>query len=148
MIFGLFRVKTVISDQNWVHRGNTGQIMSTRVKNEFRAVSGQNHHFPTKTEFTGSIRVKPCWPGEKMSFGLFQVKTVIFDQNQVHRVNTGQTMSTRVKNDFRAVTGQKPSFLTNTRFTGLIPIKCFFGIPFLFFFFLLKQTFSNTDLNF
>jgi hypothetical protein len=26
-----------------------------------------------------------------------RVKAVIFDQNRVHRVNTGQTMSTRVK---------------------------------------------------
>ena len=66
--------------------------------------------FPTKTEFTGSIQVKPCRPGLKMSSGLFQVKTVIFDQNRVHRVNMGQTVSTRVKNKFRAVSGQNHHF--------------------------------------
>jgi len=38
-----------------------------------------------------------------MSFGPFRVKTVIFDQNRVHRFNTGQTMSTRIKNEFHAV---------------------------------------------
>ena len=56
MTFGLFRVKTVISDQNRVHRVNTGQTMSIRIKNEFRAVSGQNHHF----------RPKPSSPGQTM----------------------------------------------------------------------------------
>jgi hypothetical protein len=94
MSFGLFRVKTVISNQNRVHRVNTGQTMSIRVKSEFLAISSQNRHF----------QPKPSPPG--------------------------QTMSTRVKNEFRAVSGQKPSFATKTRFTGLIPIKCFFGILF------------------
>jgi len=36
-----------------------------------------------------------------MSFRPFRVKTVIFGQNRVHRVNTGQTMSTRKKMSFR-----------------------------------------------
>jgi hypothetical protein len=45
-----------------------------------------------------------------MSFGLFQDKTVIFGQNRVHQVNTGQTMSTSVKNEFRAVSGQNRHF--------------------------------------
>jgi len=45
MSFMLFRVKTVIFDQNRVHQVNTGQTMPTRVKNEFHAVSGQNRHF-------------------------------------------------------------------------------------------------------
>jgi hypothetical protein len=45
-----------------------------------------------------------------MSFGPFRVKTIIFDQNRVHRVNTGQTMSTRVKNEFQAVSGQNLYF--------------------------------------
>jgi len=43
-----FQVKTVIFDQNRVHLINTGQTMSTRVKNEFHAVSGQNRHFRPK----------------------------------------------------------------------------------------------------
>jgi hypothetical protein len=64
-----FRVKTVIFGQNRVHQVNTGQTMSTRVKNEFRVVSGQNRYFWSKpsflvkTEFTRSIRVKPCRSG-------------------------------------------------------------------------------------
>ena len=44
---------------------------------------------------------KPCRPGLKMSSGLFRVKNVIFDQNRVHQVNTGQTMLTSFKNEFR-----------------------------------------------
>ena len=91
----IFLESTASFHQNRVHQVNTGQTMSTRVKNEFRAVSGQNRYFwpkpsspgqygsnhvdqgkkwvsgrfgskPsffTKTEFTRSIRVKPCRPG-------------------------------------------------------------------------------------
>ena len=91
----IFLESTASFRQNWVHQVNTGQTMSTRVKNEFRAVSGQSRHFLpkpsspsqygsnhvdqgkkwvsgrfgsnpsflTKTEFTGSIRVKPCRSG-------------------------------------------------------------------------------------
>jgi len=62
-----------------------------------------------------------------MSFGLFRVKTVIFNQNRVHQVNTGQTMSIKVKNEFQAILGQNYYFLVKTRFTGLIPIKSFFS---------------------
>ena len=50
---------------------------------------------------------KPCWLVLKMSSGLFRVKNVIFNHNRVYRVNTGQTMSTSFKNEFRAVSGQK-----------------------------------------
>jgi hypothetical protein len=91
----IFLESTASFRQNRVHQVNTGQTMSTRVKNEFRAVSGQSRHFwpkpsspsqygsnhvdqgkkwvsgrfgskplfLTKTEFTRSIRVKPCRPG-------------------------------------------------------------------------------------
>ena len=38
-----------VSGQNRVHRVNTGQTMSTRVKNEFPAVSGQNRHIRSKS---------------------------------------------------------------------------------------------------
>jgi len=41
----IFLESTASFHQNRVHRVNTGQTMSTRVKNEFRAVSGQNRHF-------------------------------------------------------------------------------------------------------
>ena len=54
MSFGPFRVKIVIFNQNRVHRVNTGQTMSTRIKNEFHAVPGQNRHF----------RPKPSSPGQ------------------------------------------------------------------------------------
>jgi len=91
----IFLESTASFRQNRVHQVNTGQTMSTRVKNEFRAVSGQNRYFwpkpsspgqygsnhvdqgkkwvsgrfgskplfLTKTEFTRSVRVKPCRPG-------------------------------------------------------------------------------------
>jgi hypothetical protein len=45
-----------------------------------------------------------------MSFRPFRVKTVIFGQNQVHRVNTGQTMLTKKKKEFQAVSGQNCYF--------------------------------------
>jgi hypothetical protein len=37
-----------VSGQNRVHQVNTGQTISTRVKHEFQAVSGQNRHFRPK----------------------------------------------------------------------------------------------------
>jgi hypothetical protein len=40
----------------------------------------------------------------------FQVKPVIFDQNRVHWVNTGQTMLTEVKIEFQAVLDQNCHF--------------------------------------
>jgi hypothetical protein len=42
---------------------------------------------------------------------IFLESTASFHQNRVYRVNTGQTMSTRVKNGFRAVSGQNRYFL-------------------------------------
>jgi len=41
---------------------------------------------------------------------IFLESTASFRQNRVHQVNTGQTMSTRVKNEFRAVSGQNRYF--------------------------------------
>jgi hypothetical protein len=38
-----------------------------------------------------------------MSFEPSQVKTVIFNQNQAHRVNIGQTTLTRIKMIFRSI---------------------------------------------
>jgi len=55
MSFGPFRVKTVIFDQNWVHRVNTGQTMSTRSK---KWVFGQNRVHRVNTGQTMSTRVK------------------------------------------------------------------------------------------
>jgi hypothetical protein len=48
MSFMPFRVKTIIFEQNRFHRINKGQTMSTRVKNEFQAISSQNRHFWSK----------------------------------------------------------------------------------------------------
>jgi hypothetical protein len=53
-----FLVKTVIFGQNRVNRVNTGQIMSTRVKNEFQVVSGQNRVHRVNTGQTMSTKVK------------------------------------------------------------------------------------------
>src|SRR3990172_7602568 len=41
---------------------------------------------------------------------IFLESTASFHKNQFHRVNTGQTMSTRVKNEFWAVSGQNRHF--------------------------------------
>jgi hypothetical protein len=61
-----------------------------------------------------------------MSSMPFRVKTVIFGQNRVHRVNTGPTMSTGLKNEFQASFWSKLLFLVKTRSTGLKPIESFF----------------------
>jgi hypothetical protein len=45
-----------------------------------------------------------------MSFQAVSVKTVIFGQNRVHRVNTGPTMPTGIKNEFQAILGQNCYF--------------------------------------
>jgi hypothetical protein len=88
MSFMPFRVKTVIFDQNRVHQVNMGQTMSTRVKNEFQAVSGQNHHFRPKSSPPGQYGSNHVDRDEKWVSGQFLVKTVIFGQNSVHRVDT------------------------------------------------------------
>jgi len=105
-----FRVKTVIFGQNRVHRVNTGQNMSTRVKNEFQAVSGQNRHFRSKPSPPSQYGSNHVDQGKKWVSGRFRVKTVIFGQNRVHRVNTGPTMSTGVKNEFQVILGQNYYF--------------------------------------
>jgi hypothetical protein len=74
MSFGLFRVKTVISNQNRVHRVNTGQTMSTRVKNEFRVVSGQNRHFRPKPSSPGQDGSNHVDQGKKWVSGCFGSK--------------------------------------------------------------------------
>jgi hypothetical protein len=105
-----FRVKTVIFGQNRVHRVNTGQNMSTRVKNEFQAVSGQNRHFRSKPSPPSQYGSNHVDQGKKWVSGRFRVKTVIFGQNRVHRVYTGPTMSTGVKNEFQVILGQNYYF--------------------------------------
>jgi hypothetical protein len=37
---------------------------------------------------------------------IFLESTVIFDQNRVHQINTGQTMLTGIKNEFQAILDQ------------------------------------------
>jgi len=79
----IFLESTASFRQNRVHQVNTGQTMSTRVKNEFRAVSGQNRHFLPK----------PSSPGQTMSTRIKNEFHVVlgqtcyfFGQNPVHRV--------------------------------------------------------------
>jgi hypothetical protein len=47
-----------------------------------------------------------------MSFQAILVKTIIFGQNRVHRVNTGPTMPTGIKNEFQVILGQNCYFLS------------------------------------
>jgi len=49
----IFLESTASFHQNRVHRVNTSQTMPTRVKNEFRVVSGQNRHFQPKPSPSG-----------------------------------------------------------------------------------------------
>jgi hypothetical protein len=84
--------------------------MSTRVKNEFRVVSGQNRHFRPKPSSPGQYGSNHVDQGKKLSFVPFRVKTVIFGQNQAHRVNTGPTMLTGMKNGFQAILDQNCYF--------------------------------------
>ena len=148
MSYGLFRVKNVIFDQNRVHRVNTGQAMSTSFKNEFRAISGQKRHF----------RPKPSSPGQTMLTRVKNEFRVVSGQNchfWPKSSSPGQYGSNHVDQGKKWVSGcfgSKPSFLTKTRFTGSIPIKCFFGIPFFFcgwngLFLILIWIFNFTCIN-
>jgi hypothetical protein len=68
----------------------------------------QKYIFLESTASFHQNRVHQVNTGQTMSTRVkneFRVKTVIFGQNRVHQVNTGQTISTRVKNEFRAVSG-------------------------------------------
>jgi hypothetical protein len=103
MSFGPFRVKTIIFDQNRVHRVNTGQTMSTRVKNEFQAVSGQNLYFRPKPSPPGQYGSNHVDRDKKMSFRLFWVKTVIFFQNPIHRVDTHRKFFLVSQHNFRSL---------------------------------------------
>jgi hypothetical protein len=66
-------------------------------------------HFRSKLSFSGKTGASEQYrsnhvdQGKKMSFRLFWIKTVIFGQNHVHRVNTSQIVSTKIKNEFRAI---------------------------------------------
>jgi hypothetical protein len=44
-----------------------------------------------------------------MSFMPFWIKINIFGQNRVHQVNTSQTISTGIQNEFQAISDQSPS---------------------------------------
>jgi len=81
-----FRVKTVIFDQNRVHQVSTGQTMSTRVKNEFRAVSGQNRYFWPKPSSPGQYGSNHVDQGKKWVSCRFGSNLLFFGQNPVHRV--------------------------------------------------------------
>jgi hypothetical protein len=84
--------------------------MTTRVKNEFQAVSGQNRHFRSKPSPPSQYGSNHVDQGKKWVSGHFRVKTVIFGQNRVHRVNTSPTTSTGVKNEFQVILDQNYYF--------------------------------------
>jgi len=111
-----------VSGQNRVHRVNIGQTMSTRVKNEFQAVSGQNRHF----------QPKPSPPGQYGSNHVEQSKNEFSDQNRRFRSKLSppsQYGSNHVDQGKKWVSGRfgsKLLFLVKTWFTGLIPVKSFF----------------------
>ena len=94
-----------------------------KIKKNFKI---QKYIFLESTASFNQNRVHRVNTGQTMSTRVKNEFWAVSGQNLVHRVNTGQTMSTRIKNEFRAVSGQKPSFSTKTRFTGLIPIKFYF----------------------
>jgi len=156
MSFKPFRVKTVIFGQNQVHRVNTGQTMSTRVKNEFQAVFRSKPSFSVKTESTESIRVKPYRPSKNEFSGQnrhFRSKPSPSSQYWSNHVDQGkkwvlsrfgskrhfrskpspssQYGSDHVDRGKKWVSGHfgsKLLFLVKTQFTGLIPVKSFFPV--------------------
>jgi len=81
MSFQVVSVKKRHFDQNWVHRVNTGQTMSTGIKNEFQAISGQNRHFLSKPSPLGQYGSNHVDRDKKWVLGhfgsklLFLVKT-------------------------------------------------------------------------
>jgi hypothetical protein len=83
----IFLESTASFRQNRVHQVNTGQTMSTRVKNEFRAVSGQSRHFwpkPSPPSQYGSNHVDQ---GKKWVSGRFGSKPLFFTKTEFTRSN-------------------------------------------------------------
>jgi hypothetical protein len=92
----------------------------------FQAVSGQNRHFLSKLISPGQYESNHVDQGKKWVFRPFRVKTVIFDQNQVHRVNSGPIMSTEIKNEFQAILGQNCYFWSKPGLPVWYPSKVVF----------------------
>jgi len=82
----IFLESTASFRQNRVHQVNTGQTMSTRVKNEFRAVSGQNRYFWPKPSSPGQYGSNHVDQGKKWVSCRFGSNLLFFGQNPVHRV--------------------------------------------------------------
>jgi len=97
-----------------------------KFKNSKIYFSRVNRIFPSKPSLPGQYGSNHVDQGKKMSFGPFRVKTVIFDQNQVHRVNTTQSMLTRIKMSFMPFWVKTVIFLVKTRSTGFISFEGFF----------------------
>ena len=128
MSSGLFRVQNVIFDQNRVHRVNTGQTMSTGFKNEFRTVSGQKHHFRPKPSSPGQYGSNHVDQVSKWVPGRFGPKTSILTKTELTRSIRVKPCRPGWKMSFELFFGQNHHFSVKTRFTGLIPIKCFFCV--------------------
>jgi hypothetical protein len=82
----IFLESTASFHQNRVHQVNTGQTMSTRVKNEFRAVSGQSRHFLPKPSSPGQYWSNHVDQDKKWVSCRFGSNLLFFCQNPVHRV--------------------------------------------------------------
>ena len=96
-----FLDSTASFHKNRFHWVNTGPTKSTRVKNEFQAVSGQNRHFRSKSSppsqyGSNHVNQEIKWVsgrfGSKLSFS---VKTKITESIRV-----------RIKNKFSVILGQ------------------------------------------
>ena len=98
--------------QFWIHQDFLEcyfiSIIIYKNPKKIRKRKIQKYIFLESTASFRQNRVHQVNTGQTMSTRVkneFRVKTVIFGQNRVHQVNTGQTISTRVKNEFRAVSG-------------------------------------------
>jgi len=93
-----FRVKTVIFYQNRVRRVNTGQTMSTRVKNEFHAVSGQNCQFQTDDSPSSAINGRRHHRHQNPRPHIYQNQSFFLVGNlarKFHRSNSNRAWATR-----------------------------------------------------
>jgi len=118
----IFLESTASFHQNRIYRVNTGQTMSTRVKNEFRAVSGQNCYFWPKPSSPGQYGSNHVDQGKKWVSGRFGSKPLFLAKPS----SPGQYGSNHVDQGKKWVLGHfgsKPSFSVKTESTESIRVK-------------------------
>jgi hypothetical protein len=76
MSFRIFWIKPIIFSQNRVHRINTSQIMSTRIKNEFQIILDQNRYFQSKPSLLGWYRSKKYFLVFEINFLIIKILVV------------------------------------------------------------------------